>query len=315
MMKIAFCGLGSISKRHIRNVCEILLNRNVDFEIDLYRHDLICVDDEDISRLVNAVYLNEELENSGVLYDVCFVTNPTAKHYDTIRCWLDHTKHMFIEKPVFDKALNNIHDMGFKTCSVYYVACPLRYMSVIRYLKENIDFKKVHAIRAISSSYLPEWRPNTDYRKSYSASRELGGGVAIDLIHEWDYIVHLIGTPKKVHYVSTKVSTLEIDSDDIACYIGEYDDKIVEVHLDYLGRKSIRECTLFMEDDTVVADLINGRVSFLYKGLTIELSEDRDCFQKREIEHFFSIIEGQIENDSTVEQANEVLKIATGMYR
>ena len=68
--------------------------------------------------------------------------------------------------------------------STYYVACPLRYNAVIQYIKDNIDLQDVISVRSISSSYLPDWRPGVDYRKTYSAKKELGGGVSIDLIHE-----------------------------------------------------------------------------------------------------------------------------------
>ena len=42
-------------------------------------------------------------------------------------------------------------------------------------------------------SYLPGWRPGTDYRQSYSAQRRLGGGVLLDVIHEVDYAAWVLG--------------------------------------------------------------------------------------------------------------------------
>ena len=100
----------------------------------------------------------------------------------------------------------------------------------MQYVKANIIPDDVICVRAMSSSYLPDWRPGQDYRKTYSAHKDLGGGVSIDLIHEWDYLTYLFGWPKKVHSFIGKKSNLEIDSDDYAIYIAEFEKMIAELH-------------------------------------------------------------------------------------
>ena len=57
----------------------------------------------------------------------------------------------------------------------------------------------VYSARVLCSSYLPGWRPGVDYRTVYSAHKDMGGGVTIDLIHEWDYLVELFGKPEKMY--------------------------------------------------------------------------------------------------------------------
>lgn len=241
-----------------------------------------------------------------------FITNPTRLHYETLQKVQDHAKHFFIEKPVFETGKEDIASLQLKKDSVYYVACPLRYTNVIQYLKENIDFNKVYSMRCISSSYLPDWRPGTDYRNTYSAKKELGGGVSIDLIHEWDYICYLTGYPEHVHRFIGRKSGLEINSDDIAVYIAEYHDKFVELHLDYLGRKSIRKIELFTEDDSIEADLIEQKISYRKEDRVVELKESRDSYQRKELLHFFDIVDRKCENDNTIEKACKTLCITRG---
>lgn len=307
-MRIGIIGLGSIAKRHIRNVTDVLTQKRERFQIDVFRHSEQTIEDVDIQALVSNVYSMDQITDK--YYDICFITNPTSKHYETIKKCVPHTKHMFIEKPVFEQFDKDIARLHLNQGSIYYVACPLRYTLAMQYIKNNINIKDVISARAISSSYLPEWRPGMDYRNTYSAQKSLGGGVAIDLIHEWDYLIDLFGMPEKVLYAGGKFSKLDIDSDDLAVYMGIYDDRIVEVHLDYFGRKAMRELLLYTVDDIIRADLLQGKISYLKCGDTIDLSETRNSYQCRELEHFFDIIDGKIENDSSIEHAVEVLKIA-----
>lgn len=306
-MRVSFIGLGSIASRHIRNLKSLFQEEII---IDVLRSGNGRALDDDLQSMIEQIYYDYDSLPMG--YDVIFITNPTALHYETLQKVQAHAKHFFIEKPVFETGKEDIGGLQLKNDSVYYVACPLRYTNVIQYLKQNIDFGEVYSVRCISSSYLPDWRPGTDYRNTYSAKKELGGGVSIDLIHEWDYICYLAGQPQKVHSFIGRKSNLEIDSDDLAVYIAEYPDKFVELHLDYLGRKTIRKIELFTKDDSIEADLVEQKILYRKENCIIDLNEDRDSYQKKELLHFFDIIEGKEANDNTIENACKTLCITRG---
>ena len=312
--KIAFCGLGSIAKRHLKNVSTYLASQGDTCMVDLYRSSLGSPLPEELKSLVSEAFLYADDIPADKLYDVVFVTNPTSMHYETVMRFAPHTKSFFIEKPIFDSI--DINKQIFKVIESKptYVACPLRYNAVLQYMKENINSEDVICARAMSSSYLPDWRPGQDYRKTYSAHKDLGGGVSIDLIHEWDYLTWLFGMPTECHSMINKVSNLEIDSDDLAIYIGKNGKTTFELHLDYFGRQTQRTLDLFMVDDTIHCDLIAGKVNYLKSGKTIKLESERNAFQMAEIAHFFEIINNKIINDSTPEHAYQVLKIAKGGF-
>lgn len=312
--KIAFVGLGSIATRHLKNVHAYLASQGDCCTVDLYRSSLGRPLTEELQPLVNNTYLYSDEMPAERKYDVVFVTNPTSMHYETVKCFVSHTNSFFIEKPVFDST--EVDENIFKTIEGIpsYVACPLRYNPVLQYVKEHVELGKVISARAISSSYLPDWRPGQDYRKTYSAHKTLGGGVSIDLIHEWDYLTWLFGMPVECKQIISKVSNLEIDSDDLAIYIGRNERTTFELHLDYFGRQTLRMLDLFTDVDTIHCDLIGGTVSYLNKGESIKLESERNAFQLKEIEHFFEIINNKIENDSTPEHAYRVLKIAKGEF-
>ena len=121
----------------------------------------------------------------------------------------------------------------------------MRWCGVMLALKRLLPQLKPYSVRVICSSYLPDWRPGVDYRTVYSAHRTMGGGVAIDLIHEWDYLAELFGMPRQVYCLKGTYSELELDSDDLAVYIARYDTLLAEVHLDYFGRTYRRSIELF----------------------------------------------------------------------
>ena len=307
LKKILIVGYGSMGKRHIKNLNKILAD-SVMIDI-LRREENRSVDLENEDPRLRFLFSSKQLKDH---YDAVFITNPTSLHYETLKKYQPLSDAFFIEKPVFvtgDEDISSLQDTEKK----YYVACPLRYSNVIQWLKNNMDFNTVHSMRVISSSYLPDWRPGTDYRETYSAHRDMGGGVSIDLIHEWDYISYLIGFPQRVQSIIGKRSNLEIDSDDVALYIAEYEDKVAEVHLDYFGRKPIRRMELFTSDDTIVADLIGQRITWLCSGKELALSEDRDSYQRKELQHFLDIIDGDICSDNGIEEACRVLRIARGV--
>lgn len=309
--EIAFLGLGSIAKRHLKNVCGHLASRGDTFSIDLYRSSLNHPVPEDLQQYVRDSY--PYVDGPQKIYDAVFVTNPTSMHCDSLRKFKEHTRSFFIEKPIFDSIAVDESLFDEINAIPSYVACPLRYNPVLQYVREHINYQDAIAVRAISSSYLPDWRPGQDYRQCYSAHRDMGGGVGIDLIHEWDYLTSFFGMPEKVYSIQDQISSLEIDSEDIAVYIAKCSGKTIELHLDYFGRKTLRSMTLFLPEDTIHCDIANGRIEFLKEGKTIELNADRNSFQMAEIEHFFDIIDGKTASDSTLENAYKTLKLTKGI--
>lgn len=312
-MKLDICiiGVGSIARRHIRNLQEICYLNNIELHIDALRHSSVY--DENESRLLGIERNYFKFDEIKKVYDVVFITNPTDQHLETLYKSRDIGKNFFVEKPVISYfQLNDFQPDILNKNAIYYVACPLRYNAVVQYIKNNINPCDVISVRSISSSYLPEWREGVDYRKTYSAHKKKGGGVSIDLIHEWDYLTYLFGKPEKLYSFIGKKSKLEIDSEDCAIYIAEYLDKFVELHLDYFGRKTLREIMIFTNNDTILGNIAENKIIFLKSGKTIDFKEKRDDFQKRELQHFIDIITNNAVNDSDINHAIDVLKITQG---
>lgn len=309
MMKVCFVGAGSIGKRHIKNFAQICAENHTKITIHLYRVANKPLE-EDVAKHVQKTILREdELDEK---YDAVFITNPTYKHYETLELFLNKTDVFFVEKPVFNTV--NIDISKFmKPGKKYYVACPLRYTNVLLDAKRVIEQENVFSVRAISSSYLPDWRKGVDYRETYSAHKDQGGGVKIDLIHEWDYLYSMFGKPQKIFSLSGKYSQLEIDSEDLAVYIAQYENMLIELHLDYFGRKVRRNLEIRTSKHEYIFDIAESKI-YQDGVLRCEYIEDGNDKYVREMNYFYQLLCGSEASTNDLKKALETMKIANEVY-
>lgn len=59
--------------------------------------------------------------------------------------------------------------------------------------------------------------------------------------------------------------------------VGEYPERILELHLDYIGRVPQRVVEFYTADDVVRCDFIRSEIRFLKNDERIDLAEDRGC--------------------------------------
>jgi predicted dehydrogenase len=210
-MRVLIIGLGSIAEKHV------FVLRQLFKEVTIYA--LRSGTNKSESDGIRDIYHLDEL---SVKPDFVIVSNPTFLHVNTLKYCLALKVPVMIEKPLSDaqgydeltKLIPYIEENNILT----YCACNLRFHPVILFLKENIGKKRINEVNIYCGSWLPGWRSGKDFRHSYSAKPEMGGGVYLDLIHEIDYCFWLFGAPEKVYSVKTNKSSLSIKSIDFASY-------------------------------------------------------------------------------------------------
>ena len=106
-----------------------------------------------------------------------------------------------------------------------------------------------------------------------------------------------------------KYSDLEIDSEDVAIYIARYEDKVVELHLDYFGRVPRRSIELFTQNRTIVCDMINNTISYSDKSEFISIDMDRNSVYIREMEFFIENVR-QKTNFNNILHSKKILDLA-----
>ena len=302
-MEICIIGLGSIGQRHLKNIHAVAKVRGIAIATDVVEPRALGYLDASTRALVRRRFATPA---EAGRYDVMVVANPSQLHRETLAAVKDKAGFFFVEKPVFTEALAADALAPYVDERKFYVACPIRHTKVYGFLAEFVPQNKVFCARAICSSYLPEWRPGTDYRRTYAA-QEGSGGVKLDLIHEFDYLFTLFGLPKESYLLDGKFSDLELKSVDGVSFVGKYPQMTLELHLDYYGRIARREIELYTAEDVAVCDFIKAEIRFLKSGRRIDLAEERNEYCLREIGYFFDFVLSGAKNINSIPYANNII--------
>lgn len=311
-----FIGLGSIGSRHLKNLHTICAKRGITLAADALRSSLNRPLRPGVTELLRTQFTALDDPAARGHYDLAFITNPTSLHAEALQSLRGRAGALFIEKPIFSADQAGLDpaallDPGQKA----YVAAPMRWCGVMLALKKRLETGadgRPYCARVLCSSYLPDWRPGVDYRTVYSAHKALGGGVTIDLIHEWDYLVDLFGKPERLYNLRGHYSELEIDSDDVSLYIAEYPHLLAEVHLDYFGRGYRRTLELFCPEGSLLADFGVGTLTWP-DGRTDHHEEPVNERYLREMGYFLDYAAGPAaESLNPPATALEVLKLTLG---
>jgi predicted dehydrogenase len=264
-MKIFVIGCGSIGERHIKNL------------LSLGYRDVLCFDISSERRKTMEKYgvkvVNNREQGFKENPDATLICTPTAFHIEPALMALENGSHVFIEKPISHTldGVDNLIETAEKRGLIVMVGYNLRFnqsLCTIKKLLEANVIGNVISARVEMGQYLPDYHPWRDYRKEYSARKDMGGGVILDAIHELDYTQWFFGDVNSVFSVADKMSTLEIETEDLAEIILKFKNNVVaNVHLDYIQRAYSRGCKIIGEEGTILWNYLERMVRvFSAKG-------------------------------------------------
>ena len=256
-MRCLVAGTGSIGRRHIQNLVELL----DDCEIVLLRKG---GNSDDYSRAIKATIISDIGNSLAAGFDLAIIATPTVEHAGVLDILLQARVPVYVEKPVVatTEQLRRIQERIAisPVMPVTMAGCNLRYLPSLRMLKESLKAGLIGTlVRANlqAGQWLPDWRPQQDYRESYSADPDKGGGVILDLVHEIDIARWLLGEFDQVKAFAGKQSSLQIDSEDTACILlaNSSSGMMACVSLDYVSRQPVRRYEFVGDKGTIIWDL------------------------------------------------------------
>ena len=234
-MKFLIAGLGSIGRRHFRNL--VALGEK---DIILLRSHRATLPDDELAGYPVETDLNEALKKHNP--DAVIVANPTALHLDVAIPAAETGCAIFLEKPVSHslEKTDVLQATAEKSESKILVGFQFRYHPTLNKARELIQANalgKILTVHAHLGEYLPQWHPWEDYRHSYAARADLGGGVVATLSHPLDYLRFLLGKVKTLWSFNGHVSPLEMDVEDVAEIGLKFTNGAIGgVHLNYVQR-------------------------------------------------------------------------------
>lgn len=256
-MKALVLGTGSIGRRHIANVRALCPQAR--FEVVRREGRVDALTTEMAAGVHRTVA--EALDTTP---DFAVVATPSALHGPALQELLAAGIPVYVEKPVVTTrtAARALEATLATSGPVPTMAgCNLRFLPSlmrVRALVREGAIGRVVRAHVECGQWLPDWRAS-DYRQSYSASAEDGGGVVLDLIHELDSIRWILGDCEVLGAALGHLSDLQITSEDTAvALLRSASGTLVSVGLDYVARQRIRRYEFVGTRGTIVWDFGAG---------------------------------------------------------
>lgn len=313
-------GLGSVGKRHLRNL--------VDMGEEVLGFD---ISEKNVSEVIEnlGIFASTDIEEcfSKVSSNaVAYICTPANTHVEYALKCAERKMDLFIEKPAADsladaeRLVRLIRENGLVTM----VGCNMRFNDGLIKVKEIVEkgiLGNIHSIRAEFGHYFPFWRPGTDYRKNYGVKKRLGGGIILDCIHELDYVSWLINaTPLQWKFIADTMSDFETETEDICIIICRFDNRVLgEIHIDCIQKPYTRKCSIVGSKGNAVWDFRRGAVE-IYLDEYQEWRNYFDCSEFdlndmfiKELRYFLNCVRKRQQTFNSFEDALPVLTWALSM--
>lgn len=318
-MKFLIAGLGSIGRRHLRNLRSI-----GEDDVVLLRSGKSTLPDDEIGDYLTVHSVEEALEHHP---DAVIISNPTALHLDVAIPAARAGSHLLLEKPISHSmvSVDDLREAVKVGEGQVLVGFQFRYhpglQAVARWLQAGRIGNPVSA-RAHWGEYLPDWHPWEDFRRSYAARANLGGGVVLTLTHPLDYMRWFFGEVSEVLGKVSRRGDWDIDVEDTAEILLTHESGVLSsVHVDYIQRPPQHTIQIIGTQGSIRWDNVDG-IAHLY-----DAGQDRwerfsppDDFVRNdlfldEMKHFLQVIREGRKPVCDLEDGIEAIKIALEVKR
>ncbi|HBY07682.1 MAG TPA: hypothetical protein DEH22_07835 [Chloroflexi bacterium] len=328
-MKFLIAGFGSIGRRHFRNLLAL-----EECDIVFLRSQRSTLPDDEIDDFPIETEISAALAHHP---DAVIIANPTALHLDVAIPAAEQGCHLFIEKPV-SHSLARIDELQAALArggGKAFTAFQFRFHPGLQCIKDYLNFALTPAlspgergsigcplsVRVHWGEYLPDWHPWEDYRQSYSARSDLGGGVVLTLCHPLDYLRWLFGDVRSLWAFTSRDSDLKLDVEDTAEIGLRFENGVIgSVHLDYVQRPPGHRLEIIGTIGTIRWDNADGGVEVFdakagdWQHHPMPEGFERNDLFLAEMDHFLRVMCDEVEPRATLGDGIWSQKLVQGVY-
>lgn len=319
-MKYLIAGLGSVGRRHMRNL--IALGET---DIVLLRTRKATLPDDELVDYPVETDINEAIKKHKP--NAVLVTNPTSLHLDVAIPAAQAGCAILLEKPISHsmQRVDELRSAVQKNDSKVLVAFQFRFHPSLIKVKELISSGEIGRIISANvhfGEYLPAWHPWEDYRISYAARADMGGGVVATQCHSLDYLPWLLGEKvESVFGYTAKLSDLEIDVEDTAKIALRFaSGALGSLHLDFNQQPPEHHFTIVGTHGTIKWNLADGAVKMYqpekkdWVQYPLSASWERNVMFMEQTKHFVDVVNGKVNPSCTLEDGIQVMKIISAVH-
>ncbi|RLD06588.1 MAG: hypothetical protein DRI65_06440 [Chloroflexota bacterium] len=298
-MKFLIVGFGSIGRRHFQNL--LALDEK---DILFYRTHQSTLEDIELADYQVETDLESALAQEP---DAVIIANPSAYHLDVAIPAASQGCHILLEKPI-SHSMSRVEEFSKvvqESGSRVLVGFQFRYHPNLKKIKALLENKKIGRVLSFRShwgEYLPNWHPWEDYRESYAARKDLGGGVLLTLCHNFDYMRWLLGETRVHSSLLGYNSGLGIEVEDTADVSLVCDQEIQgSLHLNFTQMPGKHCLEIIGSRGSIFWDYYQNQVdlyTFNPAGeLKTEIFSTPDGFDRndlfiQEMKHFVDLVKG-----------------------
>jgi len=317
-MKFMIAGLGSIGRRHFRNLQQL-----GEKEILLFRSHQATLPDAELAGFPVETDLTRALAWKP---DVVIVSNPTALHLDVAIPAAQAGCHLFLEKPI-SHSMQRVADLsaavqasGVKVLVGFQFRFHPGLHKAASLLAENVIGQPL-SFRVQWGEYLPNWHPWEDYKQGYAARGDLGGGVILTLSHPLDYLRWLFGDVQSLWAFASQSGALGIPVEDVAEIGLRFQSGLIgSVHLDYNRRPPGHSLEVVGSQGTLLWDNADGSVRWSVAGADGKAGDwqhfaprpdfERNTLFLDQTRHLMAVVRGEVDPVCSLEDGIQALRLA-----
>ncbi len=313
-MKFLIAGLGSIGRRHFRNL--IALGEK---DIVLLRSHRATLPDDELAGYPIEINILDALQKNRP--DAVIVANPTALHLDVAIPAAQSGCSILLEKPVSDSLdrIDLLESALKANGGRLLVGFQYRFHPTIqkaaRLLKEGVIGKPL-SFHIQWGEYLPNWHPWEDFKQSYAARSDLGGGVILTLTHPLDYIRMLLGEADSLWAFASSLNLNLPVEDSAEIGLKMTGGAVGSVHVDYNQRPPSHCWEIVGSSGTMKWDNATGSLEvFSVEKKAWETHQPPAGFERNvmfveEMKHFIAVVQKKESPACTLEDGKRALQLA-----